>query len=80
MDDKEHSGDACYFEKDNSSPASGEAYNGTLLYVVGCDISVTLRTAPSTTAAEIARWLIAGKALPCGQALLQMLRKLPRFH
>lgn len=52
-DDKEHSGDACYFEKDNSSPASGEAYNGSILYVTGCDVSITLRTAPSTTAAEI---------------------------
>lgn len=53
IDEKEHSGDACYFEKDNSSPASGEAYNGNSLYVEGCDISITLRNAPSTNAAEI---------------------------
>lgn len=53
VDNKEHDGDACYFEKDNSSPAETEGYDGTTLYVVGCDISITLRNAPSTDAAEI---------------------------
>lgn len=53
VDNKEHEGDTCYFEKDNSSPAEAEGYDGTTLYVVGCDISITLRNAPSTDAAEI---------------------------
>lgn len=53
VDNKEHDGDNCYFEKDNSSPAETEGYNGTTLYVAGCDVSITLRNAPSTDAAEI---------------------------
>ena len=55
VDDKEHSGDACYFEKDNSSPTSEDGYDGSTLYIAGCDVSITLRSEPSTSAAEISQ-------------------------
>ena len=55
VDDKEHAGDACYFEKDNSSPTSEDGYDGSTLYIAGCDVSITLRSEPSTSAAEISQ-------------------------